>query len=123
MLYRADRRAAPRTGLSVSTIAPEDGWCDDPSHPDYNRPVPLPHPARCERLWRDDGLYDLVVVLGHNDDPPIPERGSSIFLHLARDGYAPTEGCVALESTDLEALLASAAPGDALGIRAKVPTR
>jgi L,D-peptidoglycan transpeptidase YkuD (ErfK/YbiS/YcfS/YnhG family) len=69
-------------------------------------------------MWRDDDLYDLVVVLGHNDDPVIPGAGSAIFLHLARPDYGPTEGCVALARPDLEALLAAAGPGDALEIRA-----
>ena len=68
-------------------------------------------------MWRDDDLYDLVVILGHNDDPVVPGAGSAIFLHLARPGYDPTEGCVALARADLEALLAEAQPGDALEIR------
>ena len=70
-----------------------------------------------ERLWRDDDVYDLVVVLGHNDDPVIPGAGSAIFLHLARPGYSHTEGCVALARDDLEVLLAEAKPGDVLEIK------
>ena len=65
----------------------------------------------------DDDVYDLVVILGHNDDPVVPGAGSAIFLHLARPDYGPTEGCVALARADLEALLASAQPGDVLEIR------
>ena len=76
----------------------------------------LPYPASTERLWRDDDLYDLVVVLGFNDDPVLPGRGSAIFLHVARDGYAPTEGCVALSRSDLEQLLSLAQPGDVLAV-------
>jgi L,D-peptidoglycan transpeptidase YkuD (ErfK/YbiS/YcfS/YnhG family) len=68
-------------------------------------------------MWRDDGLYDLVLVLGHNDDPPVPGLGSAIFLHLAKPGYGPTEGCVALAREDFEALLAAARPGDTVEIR------
>jgi len=119
VLYRADRGGRPRTGLAVLEIAPDDGWCDAPGDPCYNRPVRLPYPARAERLWREDGLYDLLVVLGHNDDPPVPGRGSAVFLHLARPDYAPTEGCVAAARADLEALLALAGPGDALEIVAR----
>lgn len=107
VLYRADRIARPTTALDCAPIDPEDGWCDDPSSPDYNRPVRLPHPARHERMWREDGVYDIVVVLGHNDDPPVPGLGSAVFMHLARPGYAPTEGCVALEREDLLRLLAA----------------
>jgi L,D-peptidoglycan transpeptidase YkuD (ErfK/YbiS/YcfS/YnhG family) len=68
-------------------------------------------------MWREDGLYDLVVILGHNDDPPQPGLGSAIFLHLARESYAPTEGCVALSRPDLETVLALATPGATLEIR------
>lgn len=117
VLYRPDRGAAPATALPVRPLADDDGWCDDPAHPDYNRPVKRPFPASHEAMWRDDHLYDIVVVLGHNDDPPRPPLGSAIFLHLAKPDYAPTEGCIALARADLEAVLALAAPGDALEIR------
>ena len=86
LLYRPDRLARPHTGLPIREIAPNDGWCDAPGDPNYNRPVTLPYDASHERLWREDHLYDLVVVLGHNDDPPAPGRGSAIFLHIAREG-------------------------------------
>ena len=117
VLYRPDRGPPPRTALPRAPIAPEDGWCDAPDDPAYNRPVRLPYPASAERMWRGDGLYDLVVILGHNDDPPRPGLGSAIFLHLARDSYAPTEGCVALSRADLQTLLALATPGSVLEIR------
>lgn len=116
LLYRPDRGEAPRTALPSRTITPQDGWCDAPGHPDYNRLVQLPFAASHEVLWREDGLYDLVVVLGHNDDPPVSPLGSAIFLHLAKPDYDPTEGCIALARPDLEAVLALARPGDALEI-------
>lgn len=108
LLYRPDRISRPITNLPMVAIGPGDGWCDDPAHVDYNRPVRLPHPARHERLWRDDPLYDLVVVIGHNDMPVVADAGSAVFVHVARDGYAPTEGCVALAAADLLRLLAGA---------------
>ncbi|MDB5497207.1 MAG: hypothetical protein JWP28_1238 [Phenylobacterium sp.] len=117
LLYRPDRGPPPKTALPVEALTRDDGWCDAPDDADYNRPIKLPHPASFEKMWRDDGLYDLVVVLGHNDDPPKPHLGSCIFLHLAREGYAPTEGCVAVTRADLEELLAAAGPGDAVEIR------
>ena len=117
VLYRPDRGSAPQTALQVAAMAPDDGWCDAPADPAYNRPVKLPYPASAEAMWRDDHLYDLVVVLGHNDDPPAPGMGSAIFLHLAKPGYAPTHGCVAVARSDLEALLRRARPGDAVEIR------
>lgn len=101
VLYRPDRVAAPRTVLPTAELGPADGWCDDPDDPLYNQPVTLPHGGRCEALWRDDHLYDIVVVLGYNDSPPVAGRGSAIFLHVARPDYGPTEGCVALAPGDL----------------------
>jgi L,D-peptidoglycan transpeptidase YkuD (ErfK/YbiS/YcfS/YnhG family) len=103
--YRPDRVALPITGLPALQITPGSGWSDDPADPAYNRPVTLPHAARHERLWRQDGLYDLLVPLGYNDDPPIPGLGSAIFLHCAHPDYRATEGCVALARADLLALL------------------
>ena len=105
LFYRPDKLAAPDCLLSKRAIHPEDGWCDDPAHPDYNRLVRLPHPASCETMWRKDDCYDLVIPLGYNDDPPVPGLGSAIFLHVARPLYVPTEGCVALAKEDFLALL------------------
>ncbi|MBR0657246.1 L,D-transpeptidase family protein [Plastoroseomonas arctica] len=109
LLYRADRIAPPDGRLPRAPLAPEDGWCDDPFHADYNRQVTLPHPARHEHLWREDALYDLIGVLGWNDTPVVRHRGSAIFLHIARPDYAPTAGCVALSRPDLRRLLAMGA--------------
>jgi L,D-peptidoglycan transpeptidase YkuD (ErfK/YbiS/YcfS/YnhG family) len=101
VLYRADRVARPVAQVPVEPIAPNDGWCDDPLHADYNRMVQLPHSARHEALWRPDEVYDVIGVLGWNDAPVERGRGSAIFLHVARRDYAPTEGCVALALPDL----------------------
>lgn len=117
LLFRPDRGPAPPTALPASPIRPQDGWCDAPDDPAYNRPVILPYPASCERMWRDDQVYDLVVVLAHNDDPPISNLGSAIFLHLARPDWRPTEGCIALARPDLEQLLSMAASGSAIDVR------
>jgi len=106
VLFRADRLTLPPLALPVAAIEPGDGWCDDPASPDYNRQVRLPITARHEHLWRLDTLYDIVVVIGHNDDPPVSGAGSAIFLHVASDDYRPTEGCVAVARADLMALLA-----------------
>jgi L,D-peptidoglycan transpeptidase YkuD (ErfK/YbiS/YcfS/YnhG family) len=116
VLYRPDREPAPETGLPVSPLSPEDGWCDAPGDPAYNRPVRLPYPASAEALWRQDGVYDLIVILGHNDDPPVSPMGSAIFLHLIQPDGSPTAGCVAIQRADMLDLLARARPGDALAI-------
>ncbi|HEX3064798.1 MAG TPA: L,D-transpeptidase family protein [Dongiaceae bacterium] len=114
LMYRPDRLRPVPTGLAQRPLAPADGWCDDPADVLYNRPVRLPYPARHERLWRDDEVYDLIVVLGHNDDPVVPGAGSAVFLHVARADFSPTSGCIVLSREDLLAVLASAGPGDCL---------
>jgi L,D-peptidoglycan transpeptidase YkuD (ErfK/YbiS/YcfS/YnhG family) len=105
LYYRPDRLVTPQCGLPAIALTPEDGWCDAPAHGLYNRHVSLPFEASHERLWREDGLYDLILVPGFNDDPVVPGKGSAIFVHVARQGYEPTEGCVALARRDLMTLL------------------
>ena len=109
VLYRPDRMAPPRTALPIAPLSPHDGWCDDPGYPLYNQPLRLPHHARHEELWRADHVYDLIVILGHNDAPAVPGLGSAVFLHVAQRDYAPTAGCVAVASGDLLAILAGVA--------------
>ncbi len=107
VLFRADRLARPDCAVPVEPLAPDDGWCDDPGHADYNRMVRLPHAGRHEALWRADAVYDLIGVLGWNDAPVVRKAGSAIFLHVARPDLAPTEGCIALQLPDLRRLLAA----------------
>lgn len=121
VMYRPDRLKLPETGLSVQEIDPSDGWCDDPGDTRYNQLVVLPCDASHERLWRDDGLYDLLAVIGYNDDPVVAGRGSAIFLHVARPDYGPTEGCVALALPDLKDLLRVCSPADRIVIGAGSP--
>lgn len=116
VLWRADRLPAPETGLPVQPIAEDDGWCDEPQDPAYNRPVTRPYPASHEEMWRDDHVYDIVVVMGHNDDPVVPGLGSAVFLHLVRPDRAPTAGCVALAPGDMLRLLKDCGPGSALSV-------
>jgi L,D-peptidoglycan transpeptidase YkuD (ErfK/YbiS/YcfS/YnhG family) len=111
VLYRSDRVRRPLTALPVRAIDKRDGWCDAAGDRNYNRPVRHPYAASAERLWRRDGLYDIIVVLAYNSRPRIKGRGSAIFLHVARPGYAPTEGCVALARPHLLRLIERAGPG------------
>lgn len=104
--WRKDKlKQTPVTGLSLKIIEPDDGWCDAPEHADYNKHVTLPFSASHEKLWREDDLYDVVVPLGYNDDPIIKGKGSAIFMHIAKPGYAGTEGCIALALPDLLEIL------------------
>ena len=107
VLFRADRVGVFACPVLREPLAPEDGWCDDAGHPAYNTQVRLQFDARHEVLWRGDAVYDVIGVLGWNDAPVAPRRGSAIFLHVARPDYAPTEGCVALALPDLLALLSA----------------
>lgn len=101
----------PRSGLPVRTRLPHrstrasDGWCDAVFDRNYNRPVRLPYAASAERMLRDDRLYDVCIVLDWNIGCRVQGRGSAIFLHVARPGYPPTEGCVALGPRDMARLL------------------
>ncbi len=101
VLYRADRVAPFSAAVAREPVARSDGWCDDPADASYNRRVTLPHAGRAEHLWRDDGLYDIVGVLGWNDRPVVRGRGSAIFVHVATPDFGPTQGCVALAERDL----------------------
>lgn len=99
--YNRSRGPRPVTALPVHAIRPCDAWCDDPKDRNYNRAVRHPYAASAEHLWRVDGVYDLIVVLDYNIKPRRRGAGSAIFMHVARPGYQPTEGCIALKPADL----------------------
>lgn len=103
--FRKDRLGDIKSKLPAKALEPSDGWCDDPDDPKYNKLIKLPYGASHETLWRKDGLYDVIVALGYNDDPPVPGKGSAIFMHVARPGYSPTAGCIALALPDLLKIL------------------
>ena len=117
VFYRPDRLSPPETALKLVPLSPDDGWCDDPMSAQYNQYVKLPFAPSHEKLWRDDHVYDVIVILGHNDDPAVSGMGSAIFMHLARADYSGTEGCVAVALPDMLDFLAVAVPGDAVEIR------
>ena len=118
VLYRRDRGMRPVTALQTTALRPADGWCDAPSDPNYNRMVRHPYPASAEHLWRRDNIYDLIVVVGYNDAPVIPGKGSAIFLHVARPDYSPTAGCVAFSRRDLVTILGLLSPASRLVVSA-----
>jgi L,D-peptidoglycan transpeptidase YkuD (ErfK/YbiS/YcfS/YnhG family) len=117
VLFRPDRLRRPATRLPVRPIRPNDGWCDTPADRNYNRPVRHPYPASAERLWRTDGLYDIVVVLSHNMRPRVRGGGSAIFMHVAQPGYRPTAGCIALKREHMVRLLRRLEAGATIFVR------
>jgi L,D-peptidoglycan transpeptidase YkuD (ErfK/YbiS/YcfS/YnhG family) len=94
----------------LQRIAADDGWCENPADRHYNRPLKVPAGSAADRLKRADHLYDFIVELDHNTRPRIAGRGSAVFIHAARSGFAPTAGCVALELNALRRLLARLGP-------------
>lgn len=115
--YRPDKGLPPPTQLPLEPLTPLSGWCDDPRHRLYNRPVELPFSASHEKMWRDDRLYDVVVVLDCNISPAVKGKGSAIFFHIAREDYRPTEGCVAIAPEHMRLMLAKTGPGAVMEIR------
>ncbi|MFP4022749.1 MAG: L,D-transpeptidase [Candidatus Paceibacterota bacterium] len=101
LFYRPDRLERPNTGLKAIATEIDDAWCDDPSDSAYNTHVKLPRKGSYENLWIEDSIYDIIIPIGYNDDPPIPGKGSAIFIHIAHKEMTPTCGCVALEIKDL----------------------
>lgn len=108
--WRGERHPRPATLLPVERIKPDDGWCEDPSDRHYNRHIKIPPQSKADRLARQDDLYDYIVELDHNTRPRIAGRGSAVFIHVARPGFAPTAGCVALKINSLRRLLARLGP-------------
>jgi L,D-peptidoglycan transpeptidase YkuD (ErfK/YbiS/YcfS/YnhG family) len=108
--WRADRHPRPPTLLPVRRITASDGWCEDPNDRHYNMPVRVPAQSNADRLKRTDHLYDFIIELDHNTRPRIAGRGSAVFIHAARAGFAPTAGCVALDLGALRRLLGRLGP-------------
>lgn len=103
--FRGDRIKNLATTLPMIRTKASMLWCDTPQHPAYNRPVSAPFAAGHERLMRDDSLYDICLVMDWNVSSRQRGRGSAIFFHLARPGYMPTEGCVAVARGDMLRLI------------------
>lgn len=103
--WRADRAPPPRTPLPLRAITARDAWCEDPADRRYNRAVRVSPDAAGDRLRRADHLYDYIVEIDHNTRPRIAKRGSAVFIHLARDGFSPTAGCVGLTRNAMRRLL------------------
>ncbi|PZU48987.1 MAG: hypothetical protein DI568_06855 [Sphingomonas sp.] len=116
LLLRPDRFPAPETRLPWRWLRPWDGWCDDPADPAYNQPVSHPYRASAERLWRDDHAYDLILILSHNRHPVVAGAGSAVFWHVAQLDWRATEGCIAMDASELWSLLPKLASTTTLDI-------
>jgi L,D-peptidoglycan transpeptidase YkuD (ErfK/YbiS/YcfS/YnhG family) len=108
--WRPDRISLPRTMLPARRIGPADAWCEDPKDRRYNRPFRKSAIEPGDRLCRDDRLYDIIVEIDHNTRPRVAGRGSAVFIHVARPGFAPTAGCVALRPRELRVLAQKLGP-------------
>ena len=103
--YRADKIKNITTRIKKVKIKKNIGWCDDPNSNFYNKQIKLPSKYSHEKLYRRDNLYDLVLVLNYNINPIIKNKGSAIFLHIAKDSYKKTKGCIALKKKHLILLI------------------
>ena len=99
--YRSDRIKKISSKFRLIEITKNIGWCDDPKSRKYNQPIKLPTKYSHEILYRRDNIYDLILVLNYNMKPTIKNKGSAIFIHMAKENYKKTEGCVALKKVDL----------------------
>ena len=112
--WRADRHPRPATLLPARRIGADDGWCEDPRDRRYNKPVIVPPGSSADRLARADALYDFIIEIDHNTRPRVAGRGSAVFIHVARAGFAPTAGCIALTLPALRRLIARLGPRTAI---------
>lgn len=108
--WRDDRLPRPRTFLPVRRIRPGDAWCEDPTDRRYNHPYKRSANGPGDALCRQDGLYDILIEIDHNTRPRVAGRGSAVFIHVAREAFSPTAGCVALRRSDLKALSTRLSP-------------
>ncbi len=100
ILYRKDR-VKIRTKIKKIIITRKMGWCDDPNSKQYNKLIKLPTAYKHEKLYKKENIYDIIMVLNYNMNPIVKNKGSAIFIHVAKKNYKKTEGCVAVKKTHL----------------------
>ena len=103
--YRSDRVKKISSKLRLIEITKNMGWCDDPNSENYNKLINLPSKYSHEKLFKKNNIYNVIVVLNYNMKPIIKNKGSAIFIHVAKNNYQPTQGCIALKKIDLLKLL------------------
>ena len=105
MYYRPDKIKNITTDVKKIKIKKNMGWCDDSRSDSYNQQIKLPNKFGHEKLFRNDNLYDLILVLNYNINPTIKYKGSAIFIHIAKNSYKKTKGCIALKKEHLIKLI------------------
>ena len=105
ILYRKDRVKKIKTKFKKVIIKKNMGWCDDPKSSKYNKLIKLPYYYGYEKLFRQDNIYDIILVLNYNMNPIIKNKGSAIFIHVAKKKFKKTEGCIAVKKNDLLKIL------------------
>jgi L,D-peptidoglycan transpeptidase YkuD (ErfK/YbiS/YcfS/YnhG family) len=103
--YRSDHIKKMSSKLKLIEIKKNIGWCNDPTSKQYNQLIKLPNKYKHEKLYRKDNIYDLILVLNYNMKPIIKNKGSAIFIHVAKKNYKKTAGCIALKKADLICLV------------------
>ena len=101
ILYRKDRIFDLKTRLKKIVIKKRMGWCDDPNSNNYNKIINFPSKYSAEKLWKKENVYDIIIVIDYNLNPVIKNKGSAIFLHIAKRKYQPTNGCIAVSKKNI----------------------
>ena len=101
ILYRKDRISNFKSKIKKIIIHKNLGWCDDPKSKEYNKLIKFPFSYSAEKLYKRDNIYDIVIVLNYNMNPIKINKGSAIFIHVAKKNYKNTEGCIAVKKKDL----------------------
>jgi len=101
ILYRKDRIKKIQSKIKKGIIKKNMGWCDDSRSKDYNKIIRLPFNFSHEKLYKKENIYDIILVLNYNMNPIVKNKGSAIFIHIAKKNYKKTKGCIALKKRDL----------------------
>tara|TARA_B100002052_G_C15410618_1_gene388210 strand:+ start:31 stop:522 length:492 start_codon:yes stop_codon:yes gene_type:complete len=105
VFYRKDKIKTLKSRIKIKPIKKNMGWCDDPKSEKYNKLINYPFNHNSEKLYRTDNIYDIIVVLNFNMNPIKKNKGSAIFIHVAKKKFSPTKGCVAIKKNELKKLL------------------
>ena len=105
ILFRKDRVKIPKSQLKLVPIKRSFGWCDDIKSKNYNQFIKFPFNHKAEKLYRSDNIYDIIIVIDYNLKPIRKNKGSAIFLHVAKNNYSPTLGCISVSKKNLKKLV------------------